>query len=182
MRSNLSTPGTPRLSLAGLLGRLAIMLVGFVAFVWAGRVGYQRYLTEQRFDAAIAELQDAAAGPQRLQLKEDVLWETERQAQTRLLKKYGGVMEHRLWDDTRIDILTETEAIEIDFAHKWAEAIGQSKYYSALSGKKPAIILLYGSKEKDKDFLYRCQSICIKDGITLYTEQLLPRPPGEETQ
>ena len=33
-------------------------------------------------------------------------------------------------DGTRCDILTDTHAIEVDFADKWAEAIGQSLNYA----------------------------------------------------
>ena len=103
-------------------------------------------------------------------------WELERQAQERLHSKYGGKLEARLWDNTRVDILTNEEAIEIDFARKWAEAIGQAKYYSYVSGKKPAIILLISSKEKDGDFIFRCQTVCVHDGIQLYLEPLKERP------
>ena len=33
-------------------------------------------------------------------------------------------------DGARCDILTETHAIEVDFADKWAEAFGQSLNYA----------------------------------------------------
>jgi len=49
----------------------------------------------------------------------------------------GGAVEHRLHDGTRVDILTATHAIEADWSHKWAEAVGQSLYYSLITGKKP---------------------------------------------
>ena len=39
-------------------------------------------------------------------------------------------------DGTRCDILTDTHAIEVDFADKWAEAIGQSLKYATQTGKK----------------------------------------------
>lgn len=39
----------------------------------------------------------------------------------------------------RVDCLTDEYAIEVDFAKKWAEAIGQSLYYAQITGKKPAI-------------------------------------------
>jgi hypothetical protein len=36
-----------------------------------------------------------------------------------------GQTEYRLEDNTRVDCLTDTHAIEFDFAEKWAESIGQ---------------------------------------------------------
>ena len=45
-------------------------------------------------------------------------------------KQLGGTTEVTLPDGTRCDILTDTHAIEVDFADKWAEAIGQSLNYA----------------------------------------------------
>ncbi len=53
-----------------------------------------------------------------------------------------GRKEAILWDMTRVDCLAKDYAIEFDFAKKWAEAIGQSLYYSKMTGKKPAIVLI----------------------------------------
>ena len=50
-----------------------------------------------------------------------------------------------LWDMTRVDCLAKDYAVEFDFAKKWAEAIGQSLYYSKMTGKKPAIALIITS-------------------------------------
>ena len=56
-----------------------------------------------------------------------------------------GRKEVILWDMTRVDCMTKDYAIEFDFAKKWAEAIGQSLYYSKLTGKSPAIVLILTS-------------------------------------
>ncbi len=53
-----------------------------------------------------------------------------------------GQIEYRLSDKTRVDCLTDTHAIEYDFQHKWAEAIGQSLHYSLMTGKKAGITLI----------------------------------------
>lgn len=53
-----------------------------------------------------------------------------------------GKTEHRLPDKTRIDCLTGEYAIEVDWAHKPYNAIGQSLYYSAMTGKKPGILII----------------------------------------
>ena len=56
-----------------------------------------------------------------------------------------GRKEVILWDMTRVDCLTKDYAIEFDFAKKWAEAVGQSLYYSTMTGKKSAIALILTS-------------------------------------
>lgn len=53
-----------------------------------------------------------------------------------------GRKELILWDMTRVDCMSKDYAIEFDFAKKWAESIGQSLYYSKLTGKKPAVVLI----------------------------------------
>lgn len=70
-----------------------------------------------------------------------------------------GVSEHTLWDKSRVDILTETYAIEVDWSKKWAEAVGQAIYYSKMTGKKPAIILLT-KEEEDVRYHYRAKIAC----------------------
>ncbi len=57
-----------------------------------------------------------------------------------------GQVEYRLQDSRRIDCLTETHAIEVEFAHKWNEAIGQSLDYSMLTGKAAGIVLIVKKK------------------------------------
>lgn len=57
-----------------------------------------------------------------------------------------GKVEYVLPDRTRIDCLTETHAIEFDFGRKWAEALGQSVYYSAQTGKRAGIVLILDTR------------------------------------
>lgn len=59
-----------------------------------------------------------------------------------------------LSDRTRVDCLTDNYAVEADFAYKWAEAIGQSLFYSAKTGKKPGILLII-EKVQEKRYLKR---------------------------
>ena len=78
-----------------------------------------------------------------------------------------GITEYKLEDFTIVDCLTETHAIEFDFAKKWAESIGQSLHYSAMTNKTPGIVLII---EKPKDFVYyeRIKPLCEKYSITLW--------------
>ena len=74
--------------------------------------------------------------------------------QTQLCTELSGEMEYVLEDRTRVDCLTDEYAIEVDFAKKWAEGIGQSLHYAYMTDKKPAIALIVDRK-KDKRYLKR---------------------------
>ena len=70
--------------------------------------------------------------------------QSERYYQEKFAREIGGQVEVVMKDGTRCDILTATHAIEVDFAKKWAEAIGQSLNYSMLTGKRPVSPLAQG--------------------------------------
>ncbi|MGY0216941.1 hypothetical protein ACWJJH_06080 [Endozoicomonadaceae bacterium StTr2] len=54
----------------------------------------------------------------------------------------GGKSEVLLEDHRRIDCLTDTHAIEVEFARKWPEAIGQSLGYARSTGRQAGIVLV----------------------------------------
>ena len=66
-------------------------------------------------------------------------------------------IESPLWERSRIDLLTETEAIEVDWAKKWPEGIGQAIFYSKMTGKKPVVLLLSKDLVADQRFLFRAK-------------------------
>lgn len=59
-----------------------------------------------------------------------------------------GIEEYQNTDKTRVDCLTDTHAIEFDFANKWAESIGQAEHYSIMTGKKGMVILILENQKK----------------------------------
>jgi len=65
-------------------------------------------------------------------------------------RENNGITEYILPDKTRVDCLTKDYAVEFDFAHKWAESVGQSLYYAKMTDKKPAIVLIMESDSDDK--------------------------------
>lgn len=67
---------------------------------------------------------------------------------------HGGVEEYVLSDRTRVDCLTDTHAIEFDFADKKYEAVGQSLHYAVMTGKKPGIVLILDKKYLDRQMHY----------------------------
>lgn len=80
----------------------------------------------------------------------------EREYQERFCAGVGGQVEFVLPDRTRVDCLTERHAIEVDFARKWAEAIGQSLHYAKMTGKAPGVLLIVDGESDQKyvDRLY----------------------------
>lgn len=93
-----------------------------------------------------------------------------------LAEKYGALVEYRLFDNSRVDLLNRKYAIETDWAHKslkWAEAIGQAGWYASNTRKKPAVLLLVKEKtEATMRNVYRCRTVCEKFNITLFVEDL----------
>jgi hypothetical protein len=86
--------------------------------------------------------------------------------QTNLCNKFDGKMEYVLKDRTRVDCLTNEYAIEVDFAKKWAESIGQSLYYAHMTNKKPAVGIIMDAK-KDKRYFDRLNVMAKKYNITI---------------
>jgi hypothetical protein len=91
----------------------------------------------------------------------------ERYYQTQLCNKLNGKMEYVLKDRTRVDCLTDHYAIEVDFARKWAESIGQSLFYAEMTDKAPAIGLIVDSG-KDEKYLKRLKLIANKFNIKIF--------------
>ena len=90
----------------------------------------------------------------------------ERFYQTELCNELGGEMEYVLEDRTRVDCLTDEYAIEVDFAKKWAESIGQSLFYAQMTGKEPAVGLIVG--DKDSRFLKRLDRVAKEFNIKIF--------------
>ena len=78
------------------------------------------------------------------------------------LEKSGlkAKVEHRLQDASRVDILTGYYAVEVDWAPKWAEGVGQSLYYALKTSKKPALLLLIEDVHKEDVFAARAGAVC----------------------
>ena len=73
-------------------------------------------------------------------------------------EKYNAQIEVSMPDGTRCDLVTETHAIEVDFADKWGEAIGQSLNYAFQANRRAGILLIL-EKQSDEKHLIRVNSI-----------------------
>lgn len=89
----------------------------------------------------------------------------EKYYQINICNKLNGQLEYVLFDRTRVDCLTENYAIEVEWAKKWAEGIGQSLYYAEITKKRPAIALIIGNN--DKKHLKRLKTIADKLDIKI---------------
>ena len=95
--------------------------------------------------------------------------QSERYYQEKFAREIGGQIEVVMKDGTRCDILTATHAIEVDFAKKWAEAIGQSLHYALHTGKRPGVALIVLSPSDNK-YISRVKQISARFslGIEIY--------------
>lgn len=91
----------------------------------------------------------------------------EKYYQTLLCEELDGEMEYVLEDRTRVDCLTDKYAIEVDFANKWAEGVGQSLYYAQMTNKKAAIGLIVDTKNEQR-YLNRLRTIANKYDINIF--------------
>jgi len=77
-------------------------------------------------------------------------------------------MEHRLPDGTRVDCLTREYAVEVEYAPKWAESIGQALYYAQSTGRKPAVLVIVRN-DTDGRFLKRLRAVAKEREIKVWT-------------
>ena len=67
-----------------------------------------------------------------------------------------GEVEFRVDDGgagkVRVDCLLDDYVVEMDFADKWAEAFGQSVYYSYLTGRNAAVVLIKRPGASDRAY------------------------------
>jgi hypothetical protein len=89
-----------------------------------------------------------------------------------ICSKLDGEIEHVLDDGSRVDCLTEANAIEVDWAKKWSEAIGQALYYSSKTGKQAGIVLII-SDPRERRHLEKIKQVAISKNldIKLWTVQ-----------
>ena len=69
-------------------------------------------------------------------------------------KAHQGITEYKNKDYTRVDCLTKDNAVEFDFAKKWAESIGQALHYQLMTGKRGKVVLIL-EKPTDKSTYYK---------------------------
>lgn len=95
-----------------------------------------------------------------------------------IAKVLNGMPEYLLPDKARVDILTQTEAIEVDWAHKWAEGIGQALYYGAMTKRTPVVLLLMSAADEER-YLARVRAVIDTHARTRLTLWLFDMHTGQ---
>lgn len=72
---------------------------------------------------------------------------------------HNGIMEYQNKDLTRVDCLTDTHAVEFDFANKWHESIGQALHYSVMTGKRAKVVLILDDPKAQMTYFKRIKRI-----------------------
>ena len=95
----------------------------------------------------------------------------------------GADVEYRLADGTRVDILTDQYAYEVDWAWKWAEGVGQCIHYSIMTQRMAGLVLLvrHGptvdtEAAADRRAVGRARKVCRRCGIQLVLIRAMPQP------
>jgi len=84
-----------------------------------------------------------------------------------LAQRWTAIAEARTPDNSRVDVLTESYAWEVEWAEKWQQSIGQALYYQAATGRRGGVILLMGRKGDNKTEYLRCLVACREAGLRL---------------
>lgn len=102
----------------------------------------------------------------------------------RLAAKYYARDQVVLSDQTRVDLLSEDWAIEVEYARVWKSSIGQAVHYSIVAnrdypeGKRaPAVLLLIQDPVRDRKYVIQCGRVCRRLGINLFWELVGDVPP-----
>ena len=85
-----------------------------------------------------------------------------------LAKQMRGIPEYVLPDGSRVDILTDDTAWEVEWSYKWPEAIGQAVFYGLATDRAPGVSLLVtpGQDENYLQCLMVCRHLDIKLQVT----------------
>ncbi len=89
--------------------------------------------------------------------------QSEADYQRAIAAKWGAVTEFAVTSG-RVDILTDTHAVEVEFAAKWKNSIGQALWYGLQTNREPGIILILKDRS-DFKYLQQLQSAIDYAGI-----------------
>lgn len=87
----------------------------------------------------------------------------------------NGVEEYENKDKTRVDCLTAANAVEFDFANKWAESIGQALHYQLMTGKRAKVVLILEDPKTQMVYFNRVKKLagCYNFDIEYVTPAIL---------
>lgn len=77
-------------------------------------------------------------------------------------KAHQGITEYKNRDYTRVDCLTKDNAVEFDFAKKWAESVGQALHYQLMTGKRGKVVLILENPTDKSTYYKRVEALAKK--------------------
>lgn len=77
-------------------------------------------------------------------------------------KAHNGITEYKNRDYTRVDCLTKDNAVEFDFAKKWAESVGQALHYQLMTGKRGKVVLILENPTEKSTYYTRVEALAKK--------------------
>lgn len=89
-----------------------------------------------------------------------------------LARQWHGKTEQTV-DCGRVDVLTDREAVEVEFQHKWHEGLGQALHYASMTGKKGVLALIVYARgdenlrARSKHQLELIERECTENGIRM---------------
>jgi hypothetical protein len=89
----------------------------------------------------------------------------EKEYQSEFCRFIQGQSEVVLDNKRRVDCVDSTYAVEVDFAHKVFEGIGQSEYYAYKTNKKAGLLLIVET-DKDLNTIREFHDYLLTKGIT----------------
>jgi len=93
---------------------------------------------------------------------------TERNCVAYLSRLWNLQSEVRLWDGSRVDLMGDNIVIEVDWARKWAEGVGQATWYSIITGKTGVVVLLVKDWSRERHFCYRGLATGVRSNVLIY--------------
>lgn len=97
--------------------------------------------------------------------------------QTQWCNQHNGTMEYVITSKSgvkrRVDCLTDTMAVEFDYANKWHECLGQAIDYGTYTKRQGACILIV-EKEKDSRYVNLLRQTIQKKNLDIRTRTVKP--------
>ena len=83
--------------------------------------------------------------------------------------RHRGKTEVKLPDGARVDCLTDRYAVEVDFANKVFEGVGQSLYYALKTGKRPGVVVIVERLRHDRKNVKRLMDLAKEYDIAVWS-------------
>ncbi|MGD9016489.1 MAG: hypothetical protein PVH30_03825 [Desulfobacterales bacterium] len=88
-------------------------------------------------------------------------------------REQAGIAGVTVYKNIRCECLTDTHAVKFNEASRWAEAIGDALYYSAVTGRKAGIVLIMNA-DSDRRYRHRLDDAINGNGLAIDVWEIKP--------